>query len=632
MIGKAIVLVRPRARINGSKPVDALTEVGGRPLLARILSNLEQAGISDAVVIAPELEGLRAAVSQDAEITLRIKWVDASGAKSDIDALRCAESHINEPVLLMQADTIFCPDMLAPLVDRLFTAGGAVLVERSFREVYDLCQVSKVTLDDSAVVGMGQLKRYDAVATGMVVMSPELIASMNPAESLQDAVNRVAVQARLPAQDVSGARWHRVNSPESCLHAEWLLRAYGDGLHGNADFGKGKNRSAHAERTLSYIEGLLSENQAVRRVLMNPGPVLTSPRVKSALVHHDICHRDEDYAEVCRRVQRKVRRVCRGGPEHEVLLLSGSGTAAMEATLATCIPAGGKLLVISNGAFGERFAEVAQAREIPYTHLRYAWGELVDPAAVRKALVDDDQIVAVVMCHHETSVGLLNPIHDVGNICRELDRFFFVDAISSLGAEDVHMRRDKIDALICSANKALHAISGVSFVCLDSRIWAKLKGAKPRTLYLDLNRYRDSQIPFTPAVSNIMALDAAIDEVLREGIAARNRHYRSLNRRIRRSLRRMGLQTLTNNGQEAHSITTISVPSYTSFEELYEMLKGRGYIVYACKEHLYGHYFQIANMGELSDDMVDGFLHTLQWVLQQLSTRQTVLPLAQASL
>jgi 2-aminoethylphosphonate-pyruvate transaminase len=632
MIGKAIVLARPRARINGSQPVDALTEVGGRPLLARILCNLEQAGISDAVVISPEVEALRTAISQDSEITLRISWVDAAGADSDISALKLAAPQINEPVLLMQADTIFCPEMLAPLVDRLFTAGGAVLVERSFREVYDLAQVSKVVLDDSAVVGMGDLERYDAVATGITVMSPELIGSLRNEDSLQHAIARVAIDARLPAQEVNGARWHRVNNAESRLHAEWLLRAYGDGLHGIADPAKSKGRSAHAERTLSYIEGLLSENQAVRRVLMNPGPVLTSPRVKSALVHHDICHRDEDYAEVCRRVQRKIRRVCRGGPEHEVLLLSGSGTAAMEATLATCVPAGGKLLVISNGAFGERFAEVARAREIPFAHLRYAWGDLVDPNAVRQALVDDDQIVAVVMCHHETSVGLLNPVHEVGGICRELERLFFVDAISSLGAEDVHMRRDKIDVLICSANKALHAISGVSFVCLDSRVWAKINGAKPRTLYLDLNRYRDSKIPFTPAVSNIMALDAAIDEILREGIAARMRHYRALNRRIRRSLRRMGLHTLTNSGHEAHSITTISVPAYTSFEELYEMLKGRGYIVYACKEHLFGKYFQIANMGELSDDMVDGFLHTLQWVLQQLSTRQTVLPLAQASL
>jgi 2-aminoethylphosphonate-pyruvate transaminase len=362
-------------------------------------------------------------------------------------------------------------------------------------------------------------------------------------------------------------------------------------------------------------------------VLFNPGPVLTSPRVKSALVHHDVCHRDSDYSVILRRLHRKLRRVCRGGPEHDIVLISGSGTASMEAALSSCVPPEGKLLVVSNGAFGERFAEIAEVHKIQTVHLRYEWGELIDPQDVDRILADDPEIVATIMCHNETSVGLLNPVQEVGKICRKRDRMYFVDAVSSLAGEDLDVRRDKIDVLISSANKCLHAISGVSFVCVNKRIWPRIESIPPRVYYLDLKRYHRlseqiSQTPFTPAVSNFFALDAALDELLKGGVSKRITHYREINSRMRSALQSMGLELFTNSGHESHTITTIKVPDYITFEELYEELKSRGYIVYACKKPLADRYFQIANMGDLSDEMIQGFLDTLQHVLHQAARRK----------
>jgi 2-aminoethylphosphonate-pyruvate transaminase len=257
----------------------------------------------------------------------------------------------------------------------------------------------------------------------------------------------------------------------------------------------------------------------------------------------------------------------------------------------------------------------------------------MDPADVARILDEDPAIVACIMCHHETSVGLLNPVHEIGNLCRKRDKMFFVDAVSSLGGEDLDVRRDKIDVLISSANKCLHAISGVSFVCINNRIWPRIEEIPPRVYYLNLKRYHHisssvAQTPFTPAVSNFFALDAALDELLKEGTVHRIRHYRTINRRIRKAFRRMGLEQFTATGHESNTITTLRVPDYIVFADLYEEMKSRGYIIYNCKEHLENRYFQIANMGELSDEMIQGFLDSLALVLklgqQRLAPRAEV--------
>src|SRR5262249_56663054 len=120
--------------------------------------------------------------------------------------------------------------------------------------------------------------------------------------------------------------------------------------------------------TLAHVEGLLEPKDG-RYVLMNPGPVNTTARVKSALVHHDVCHRDSDYSEVLVRVSRKLRRIFRGGPEHTVVLITGSGTAAMECAIAATVAAGRKLIVLDNGAFGERMAAIAAVHALDIVHL-----------------------------------------------------------------------------------------------------------------------------------------------------------------------------------------------------------------------------------------------------------------------
>ena len=319
-------------------------------------------------------------------------------------------------------------------------------------------------------IGKG-LARHDAVSAGVFVLSVGLVhclaelAKNNP-PSLTEGVAEAARRGLVTAYDVAGAIWQDVDSADMRLHAEWLLRVYGDDL-----LHPGMRAAARTTGTdtLALIESLLAQKTLPRYTLFNPGPVVTSAGVKAALVHYDVCHRDEDYSGVVRRLQQKLRPVFGASDAHDMLLITGSGTAAMEMAVASVVPEGKKMLTIDNGAFGERLGEIARLHGIPAITLTCPWGSLPDPAAVEATLVADPGIVVVAMVHHETSVGVVNPVGAVGRLCRERGVTLVVDAVSSLGAEEIDVVRDNIDVCLSSANKCLHSVSGYRLCALHPR-------------------------------------------------------------------------------------------------------------------------------------------------------------------
>jgi 2-aminoethylphosphonate-pyruvate transaminase len=379
------------------------------------------------------------------------------------------------------------------------------------------------------------------------------------------------------------------------------------------------------------VTALLETKRHARYMLLNPGPVNTTATVKSALVHHDVCHRDSTFSELMVSLTGKLRRIYRGTPHHTVFPITGSGTAAMEAALVSSVPPDKKILIVDNGAFGERLVEVARVHEMNVLHVRYAWGEAVEVADIARALEQHPDVAVVAMIHHETSVGLLNPVREIGALCRRHDALLVVDAVSSLGAEDLDVVRDNIDICYGSANKCLHAVSGASFMCVSPRVWPRIEALRPRAYYLDIRRYRRymdelAQTPFTPAVSVYFALDAACSEFLADGHAARFEMYRSRNRKLREGLAALGMPSLTRTGRESSSIVTCRLPDGVAYAALYEAVKVRGIIVYGCKGILAERYLQIANMGHLGEDAIDQFLRVLAEEIVRLRAPRTQPP------
>ena len=216
----------------------------------------------------------------------------------------------------------------------------------------------------------------------------------------------------------------------------------------------------------------------------------------------------------------------------------------------------------------------------------------------------------------------------MGALCRTYDALLVVDAVSSLGAEDIDVVRDNVDICYSSGNKCLHAVSGVSFMCVSARVWDRIEGLSPKSYYLDLRRYRRymdelAQTPFTPAVSVYFALDAACGEFLADGHAKRFEIYRSRNAQLREGLTALGMPSFTHTGTESHSIVTCRLPEGVSFDALYEAVKARGIIVYGCKGILADRFLQIANMGYMAAGTIENFLGVLADEIARLRTRTT---------
>ena len=607
---------------------NCLANVGSIPVLLRTLRVLAGAGIRrvaitvgfDSQRLRREADAMKRAESNLPEIIFfdNPAWERPNGL-----SVLAAREFLTERTLLVMADQIAAPHLVREMAQQPCEGELTVLaVDSDLSRVFDFDDATKVRLwehksREKRVAAIGKdLADHDAVSASLFVMSPTLLDCLDDLAktrdpSLTEGVAEAARRGLVVAHDVAGAIWQDVDSAEMRLHAEWLVRVYGDEL-----LHPGVVSATHSTGadTLALIESLLAEKNLPRYTLFNPGPVVTSAGVKAALVHYDVCHRDEDYSGVVRRLQQKLRPVFGASEEHEMLLLTGSGTAAMEMAVTSVVPEGKKLLTVANGAFGERLGEIARLHRLPHVALSCPWGTLPDPGALESMLIADPDIAVVAMIHHETSVGVVNPVGAMGRICHARGVTLVVDAVSSLGADDLDVVRDNIDVCYSSANKCLHSVSGVSFVCVAPTVWPRIADIPPRVYYLDLKRYRRyltevAQTPFTPAVSSFFALEKALDELFEQGgVQARRETYRRRNLLIRRVLTDLGFQSFTNTGRESHTIFTARVPSFVEIDALYARMKDRGFIIYRCKGALGAHHIQIANMGELPDTTIDAFL------------------------
>jgi len=351
--------------------------------------------------------------------------------------------------------------------------------------------------------------------------------------------------------------------------------------------------------------------------LLCPGPVSTSPRVRQALAQADIAHRDRAFVDLLGQVVTKLRRAAGAPDQDDVLLVGGGATAATEAALATFVSTSERLLVVSNGAFGERIAEIAQCLGIPMSQLRYDWGEPIVLEQIQGMLDTDPRIKAVAMVHHETSVGSINPVNEVGRLLAPRHIRYFVDIVSSLGAEEFDMARSRATVAIGSANKCLHGVAGVAFVITRPEVWEETSHVRPRSMYLDLRRYRSSirangQTPFTPPVPAVAALDAALEELEEEGgPSVRRAQYLALNGRLRAGLIGLGLQIRFGGPTSAASLTVAQLPSGLTFDRFYDDLRARGFLVYRGKGPVSHDSFLVANMGYVDIATIDRFLENV---------------------
>ena len=357
-------------------------------------------------------------------------------------------------------------------------------------------------------------------------------------------------------------------------------------------------------------------------ILMNPGPVNLDERVRAAMNNPDMCHREPEFAELMTTVRRKLTLACGGDERYTTVVITGSGTAALEAAIASVVPPQGKLLVLSNGHYGERLRDIAAVDRVPHEVLEFGWAQPIDVEQVRRALAGDPSLTHVAMIHHETSTGMLNPVASVGETVAQAGRSLIVDAISSLGGETFNVVGDHVDWCVGTANKCLESVPGLSFVCATRKNFDGLAGIPPRSFYLDLaalyNAEERKKAPaFTPAIPAFMALNVALDLFLREGVLGRAQRYAALALRLRKGLRALGLKMLLAPEHMCNTLTAIYLPEGLTYEELHGRLKESGFVIYAAQDALSRKVFRLANMGQITAADMGRFLAAMEAALSR---------------
>ncbi|KVZ54058.1 2-aminoethylphosphonate aminotransferase [Burkholderia ubonensis] len=348
-------------------------------------------------------------------------------------------------------------------------------------------------------------------------------------------------------------------------------------------------------------------------LLLNPGPVTLSERVRRSLLQPDLCHRESEFFDL--QDEARARLVAAYGldsAEWAAVLMTGSGTAAVESMIAALVPQGGKLLVIENGVYGERIAQIATQYAIAHEVLKHEWMQAPDLAQIA-ARLDAGGFSHVAVIHHETTTGRLNDLGAIADVCRARGVKLLVDGVSSFGAEAIDFAGGDIDAVAATANKCLHGVPGAAFVIVRRSALAQ---AASRTYYLDLGRLAKLQdqrnTPFTPSVHAYYALVEALREFDEAGgWRARHARYKALADQAQAGLAARGMPLVLPEGASSVVLRAYRLPQGVTYEQLHDGLKARGFVIYAGQGGLSKELFRISTMGAIEaadvERLLDGF-------------------------
>ncbi|UCC26325.1 MAG: aminotransferase class V-fold PLP-dependent enzyme [Gemmatimonadales bacterium] len=344
-----------------------------------------------------------------------------------------------------------------------------------------------------------------------------------------------------------------------------------------------------------------------RQILLNPGPVTMTDRVRSALAREDWCHREPEFAQLTKRILESLEAVYPSEAPMRAVLLTGSGTAAVESMLATLTPRESRTLVAANGVYGERMAAMLRAHGRDIVVVSSPWEQGLDLPAIEAALSEDWGIKTVVTVHHETTTGRLNDVAGLAEICRRRDCRILLDGVSSFGAEVMDFDGWPIGAVAATANKCLHGSPGLSFVLVREDVLESVDW-DVGSVYLDLRRYheiqrRDGFSPFTQAVHVAFALEEALREFQEGGgQPARLARYRTVAARVQSTLEDLGVRTLLPDSDGSAVLRSYLLPEGFDYEELHDRLKAQDFVIYAGQGRLRSGVFRVAHMGDLRED------------------------------
>jgi 2-aminoethylphosphonate-pyruvate transaminase len=359
-------------------------------------------------------------------------------------------------------------------------------------------------------------------------------------------------------------------------------------------------------------------------LLLTPGPLTTGKRVKEVMVH-DWGSRDATFLKINTEVLTRLPEVVNGGADYVTVPMQGSGTFAVEAMLTTFVPANGKVLVLVNGAYGQRAKKILDIAKRGVVVHETPEDTPPDLAKVEAILKTDAAITHIFTIHCETTSGILNPIVALGALAQKYNKGYLIDSMSAFGALPLDAQAIKPDAIAASSNKCIEGVPGLGFVIARKAALEKTAG-HATTLVLDLhdqwkNFEKTGQYRFTPPIHVIVSFHQALMEFFDEGgQSGRNKRYAENCRVLINGMRELGFQTLLGDNLQAPIIVTFRMPADPNFkfQAFYDALKDRGYVIYPGKLTV-ADSFRIGCIGRLNADHMRGVLATIREILNEMN-------------
>jgi aspartate aminotransferase-like enzyme len=332
---------------------------------------------------------------------------------------------------------------------------------------------------------------------------------------------------------------------------------------------------------------------------MAPGPTPVPPEALAAGAAPVIHHRGPDFRELMLRTLARLQEVCR--TSNDVLLFTASGSGAFESAIVNVLSPGERVLVVTAGAFGDRWSAMATAYSADVHELRYVWGETPQPDDLRSRL-EETRAEVVILVHSETSTGVVADVQSLARAAADSGVLVVVDAVSSLGAVPLETDAWGLDVVVAGSQKALMTPPGLSLVTVSDRAWERSRRSTTPRYYFDWERMRASletgSTPFTPAVTLVASLDVSLGLLLEEGLDAAFARHAALGRACREGAKAMGLELFSPDEERSAVVTAILTPDGVDAKELVLELRERfGITVAGAHGELGSRMFRIGHIG-----------------------------------
>ncbi|MCK4862856.1 MAG: alanine--glyoxylate aminotransferase family protein [Dehalococcoidales bacterium] len=349
-----------------------------------------------------------------------------------------------------------------------------------------------------------------------------------------------------------------------------------------------------------------------------PGPTPCPPEVLQAMGWPMINHRGPEFKKMLYEVTEELQQVFQ--TKNDLYILTGSGTGGLEAAVVNVLSPGDKILSVSIGVFGDRWANIARTFGADVVSLNFEWGKAADPEAVADAIKENQDIKAVLVTHNETSTGVTNDLESISKVVKNAGKLLIVDAISSLSSIDLPVDKWGCDVVVTGSQKGWMVPPGLAMASISPEGWKAFEKAKMPRFYWDFGKAKSylekGENPWTPAVSVVFGLSVALKMMLKDGIQEIYARQARIGQMTRDGVKALGLSIFADEKYASNTVTAVAIPEGVDAKKLRQLMQSEhGIVLAGGQQHLDGKIFRIGHLGLVTEDEIRELLAALKETL-----------------